>query len=274
MPSKIIPQEHKDAMVKSYLDGKTAKQSAEPFGYSWMACISELKRRGIATRTNSQTHRKYKVNETFFDNIDTEEKAYWLGFLTADGNIKKTAIQLHISSKDREHLLKFIKALRSEHPVYDRIATTKGKKHKVCGVNIGSAKLSDAVQKLGVKPRKSFVVKPCMLLPPDLVRHYWRGVVDGDGCLSRSRSRKTGNGSPKWSINLVGSRFITKAFSDWVRGFTKTKAKIRRRGRVWNIGYSGNGIATAVIKTLYEDATVYMTRKMERAANVMKLAAA
>jgi hypothetical protein len=202
-------------MVKSYLNGRTAKQSAEPFGYSWMVCIGELKRRSIVPRTNSQTHRKYKVDETFFDNIDSEEKAYWLGFLTADGNIKKTAIQLHISRKDREHLLKFIKALRSEHPVYDRIATTKGKQHKVCGVNIGSVMLSDAIQKLGVKPRKSLTVKPCMLLTPDLVRHYWRGVIDGDGCLSRGKNRQPN--SIKWAINLVGSKFVTKAFSDWVR---------------------------------------------------------
>ena len=48
---------------------------------------------------------KYKCNDNFFKNIDTEEKAYWLGVLYADGNVSKNSSgtgQVFLSSKDKE----------------------------------------------------------------------------------------------------------------------------------------------------------------------------
>jgi len=44
-----------------------------------MACIFALKQKRIEPRTNGETHRKYAVEESFFDVVDTEAKAYWLG---------------------------------------------------------------------------------------------------------------------------------------------------------------------------------------------------
>ena len=54
MPNKIIPQEHRDFMVASYLAGATAKEAANQFGYSYMACIFALKQKGIEPRTNGK----------------------------------------------------------------------------------------------------------------------------------------------------------------------------------------------------------------------------
>ena len=80
MPNKIIPQEHRDSMVASYLAGATAKEAANQFGYSYMACIFALKQKGIEPRTNGR-HRKYAVEESFFDVVDTEAKSVlaWCG---------------------------------------------------------------------------------------------------------------------------------------------------------------------------------------------------
>jgi hypothetical protein len=64
LPNKIIPQEHRDAMVAAYLAGATAEEAAAQFGYSYMACIFALKQRGIKPRGRSETHRRYAVDET------------------------------------------------------------------------------------------------------------------------------------------------------------------------------------------------------------------
>lgn len=44
-----------------------------------------------------------------FENIDTEEKAYWLGFLYADGCVgsKESKVELSLAEKDLRHMEKF-----------------------------------------------------------------------------------------------------------------------------------------------------------------------
>jgi hypothetical protein len=47
------------------------------------------------------------LNQTFFDEIDIEEKTYWLGFLFADGCITtQSRIALNLQEKDRAHEVK------------------------------------------------------------------------------------------------------------------------------------------------------------------------
>ena len=56
-------------------------------------------------------HNRLKFDNTVFDKIDTEEKAYWLGFIVADGylNINKHMLRIKLGNRDRSHLIKFIK---------------------------------------------------------------------------------------------------------------------------------------------------------------------
>ena len=57
-----------------------------------------------------------RIDETIFDNIDTEEKAYWLGFLYADGNISTIGnrLEMNLSIKDLDHMFKFKRFLKLE----------------------------------------------------------------------------------------------------------------------------------------------------------------
>jgi len=66
--------------VAVYLAGASRREAAAMFGYSGDACLKALKRRGITPRSYEEVCIRYSVDETFFDCIDTEEKAYWLGF--------------------------------------------------------------------------------------------------------------------------------------------------------------------------------------------------
>ena len=55
------------------------------------------------------TQNRCRIDETVFDTIDTEEKAYWLGFLYADGNInsKEYKLEINLCANDWQHLKKF-----------------------------------------------------------------------------------------------------------------------------------------------------------------------
>lgn len=88
IPSKIITNKQKDKMVENYLNGLTAVESTKEFGLHYSCCIRELKKRGIPIKSRHDVdYRKYTLNENTFQIIDTEEKAYWLGFIAADGYV-------------------------------------------------------------------------------------------------------------------------------------------------------------------------------------------
>ena len=130
-----VPLEHEESIKAAYLAGASAKEAVAPFGYSDSTCLKILHRNGIPVRIQQippeheeaivkayqegATAKQSAADESFFDQIDTEKKAYWLGFLTADGsvNLKNGSITLALKASDQAHIYKFAADLGSQHPV-------------------------------------------------------------------------------------------------------------------------------------------------------------
>ena len=57
-----------------------------------------------------------EYNRHIFDEINSPEKAYWLGFIVADGylNDDKNMLRIKLGNKDKSHLEKFIKFLEGD----------------------------------------------------------------------------------------------------------------------------------------------------------------
>lgn len=135
----------------------------------------------------------YTCDYHYFDVIDTEEKAYWLGFLTADGWINKndknnagvTGIELQY--RDINHLKKFNKSINGNYQITDRWTTCKisndpDKKHHTCMIRIFSLTMYNSLSDKGFTKNKSYDFH-IPDLRQDLIRHYIRGYFDGDGCF-------------------------------------------------------------------------------------------
>jgi len=262
MPNKTIPQTHRETMVAIYRNGATAKVAADTFGYSPNACYFALKQAGVPRRSRSEVSRKYAVNEEFFDCIDSEAKAYWLGFLSADGTIGKNFVELALSGKDERHLRKFVDALESGHPV--KVYWEGG--YQKARVHIGSTRLVDSLKRLGVTQRKSLTLEPCSAISESLLAHYWRGMVDGDGSISYFRRNGKIRG---FKINLVGTESMVWAFSDFISSHIKTRARPTRHDSIFAVRYSGISLPQRVALLLYEGATVYLDRKKARAEELL-----
>ena len=270
MPNKFIPQEHRDAMVAAYLAGATAEEAAAQFGYSYMACIFALKQRGIKPRGRSEAHRRYAVDEAFFDAINTEEKDYRLGFLTADGTIRENVVMLLLQERDIDHLYKFTSSLRSKHPITLRENTLEGEVYRCVQVSIGSTRLATALKRLGVAERKSLTVRPCEYVPNHLLSHYWRGVFDGDGWITRKGSRLFG--ARQWIVGLVGNREVVSGFETFMQQCLGWKARVepdKPGSRIFKVRYNGVALPQAVLRVLYANATVFLERKYDIMREVM-----
>lgn len=141
---------------------------------------------------------KYK-NEHFFDRIDTEEKAYWLGFLYADGSLsgptrmykgKEKAyyrIEVSLKKEDKDHLEKLRTSLEMEAPV--KISHTNFENSDRCRLGWNSKHMFNILCSYGCTPKKSLTLKfpdVSIFANKSLIRHFIRGYVDGDGCLSYS----------------------------------------------------------------------------------------
>lgn len=123
---------------------------------------------------------KYKVNENFFDKW-TSRVAYILGFTYADGNIYRTSLSWDIQKRDLDVLEKINKALHSNYPIREQ----RGSSYRL---RINNQILIGGALKRGLFPNKSSrIVFP--KIPKELVRHFIRGYLDGDGWIVHRTGR-------------------------------------------------------------------------------------
>ena len=135
---------------------------------------------------------KYSYNEDYFKKIDTAEKAYWLGFLYADGcitrfyrneKLKSMSLELTLQDEDCEHLVKFKKALESNVPIQHKVINNKYKSDRIV---INCTSMCRDLIKLGCTPTKSLILEfpNNDILPNEYLRDFVRGYFDGDGGVS------------------------------------------------------------------------------------------
>ena len=197
---------------------------------------------------------KYTVNEQFFRCINTEKKAYWLGFLLADGCVDSTLTRLSIglSTKDRAHLEKFRRDINCTHPILDREIKAK---YKSSTIVLYSPKLVSQLTTYNITPRKSLTAKP-FEVRKNLQKHYWRGVFDGDGGIDKK----------PYAISLAGSIPVCESFCKWlISDLDFTKDDLRFYGNTHKnyatVGFTGRERMLKFLSYIYVGAETYLDRK-------------
>lgn len=177
---------NEDMVISQYEITKNIYKVAEHFGVSISPIRRILKKNGIVL---SQT--KYSVDDKFFDTINDEYRAYWLGFLFADGYIRErksgNSLEMKLSIKDKEHLMLFRDCLKSTHVIkdsYNRVKYKNGySQSHMSHLAIYSLKLVESIKKCGIHSRKTFTIE-FPDIPKNLTNHFIRGYFDGDGSFS------------------------------------------------------------------------------------------
>lgn len=209
--------------------------------------------------------RKYRVNDSFFETIDTEEKAYWLGFISADGcvYIKKNSgsriLEISLNIKDVNHLVKFNKCLDSNYPI---IQNTNS-----CRVSIVSRKIFQDLLKLGVTERKSKTLIPPTehLIPPNLMFHYIRGYFDGDGGFTTHDKYLT------YAVNFCGTPQVCEFILSQLNRQNLRLINKKDVESFAQIRIKGNKQSLDVANKLYNNATIYLDRKFKQYQDLILL---
>lgn len=220
--------------------------------------------------TRSQSRRRYSRNDHAFAKL-TDGSAYWLGFILTDGNISSTAhgadkdlVQVSLAEKDRGHLETLKAFLGYTGPVFSRKSTCKGRDYPSCGLCVISKPIVTDLLRYGITPRKSLTATVSPLLQNNVP--FWRGVIDGDGCLRWSK-RKRGCGRTLPILELCGTEAVCLAFAEFVksRGIGG-KGRCFWAGTAWRVTFAGRA-AVAIANLLYSGDGPTLTRKKQLATS-------
>jgi hypothetical protein len=208
------------------------------------------------------------INLDFFRTIDNEEKAYWLGFIYADGNVSKNRnmFQINLQIKDYSHLMKLTNIFNGKTKIYnikcDKIEWGfKKKLIQQCRLTICNQELKNDLISKGVVPMKSYIdsIDIFNYIPDNLLNHFVRGYFDGDGWISKIKSEKWGE---SYKIGFVGQfKFIEKIKNILIRQVNMKDKKINQSNGCVTMEIRGRKQIKSVVTWLYKNSSIYLERK-------------
>lgn len=258
-------------IISLYQSGKDTYQVAAQCSCSQTFVINTLKMFNIPRRTTQHYTRKYIPNENFFDIIDTEEKAYVLGFLYADGNNYNNGthnyeVACTLQLNDKYILEKMRNLLSPNTPikkVFDKSSCSYAWRLK-----INSKKMTEQLTKLGCVPAKSLILEfPNWLTDIKLQQHFIRGYFDGDGSLYTNQPSKTGHIDWDWQITSTNKfcSIIKEIIESKLNIYFSTKLVNPKTNQITTtISVGGNLQVKKLLDWMYQEATIYLPRKYEK----------
>lgn len=265
----VFTKEQKDEIVRLYTKEKlSTPKIGKIMGCSYNKICHILDEFGIQRVNNGV--RKYKINEEYFDCIDTPNKAYILGLMCADGcNFppKHTAfISLQESDVD---LLKQIRTeLNSDQPIRiidqsNRCSENNYSYNNMCTLNMYSAHICRSLEKLGVVRNKSLILE-FPIISSELYSHFIRGYFDGDGSLYQYVKNENNK-----SIRITFTS--TEKFCEKLKEILENTLGIYcgmydascHNGVTRVLSITGSA-SVKVLDWMYKDAELYLQRKYDR----------
>jgi len=257
-----LTYEQKLEAINIYLSGLSCGEVANIFQVHRSSIRQLLKTNKIPIRTREQA-RKHKFNYGFFENIDNEIKSYWLGFIYAEGNIQKKThtLSIELGQAGRDHLIRFAKDIGYNY--HD----DHNKKKNSYRIRLNSKQLVRDLDFLGVHPKKSYTIK-MPSISNDLIKHFIRGFVDGDGSIKfRKIERRI-----EWSLQIASSSLsFLEGCKFWINKNTKNNFGSIQKGfnkkykkYSYRLMYSGNGCSFAAARWLYSGNKISLLQKQKR----------
>jgi hypothetical protein len=207
------------------------------------------------------------MNKNIFNAINSEKKAYWLGFLYADGcNIPDyNKVIIELSVKDLKHLKKFCNFIGiSSYKIKILPPSEKVCKGKIihgngsCTIVVYSKQVANSLVKLGMIKAKSLILKfpNKKIVPNKYIRHFIRGYFDGDGCLSKYYS----NHATRYNFTIISTHNFCKSMRNVVKSIANLKLW-NTQGKMQYCNISGNRQVKKFLDWIYKGSSVFLDRK-------------
>lgn len=191
-------------IIENYKSGISITDLAKDCKTHYKIIKNILIKNNIKLREIGDSFRRYVVDETVFDNLNSIEIYWLLGWFISDGHISKNnGLMFGISSKDKEVLYKFKDILKSTHPIKNKFINNKktGIIKEYSLLNIINRKLGQSINKLGFDHNKTYTLK-WQEYPKEMMSHLIRGIFEGDGNIYINKLTKKMEASIVSSANF------------------------------------------------------------------------
>lgn len=262
-----------EKIIKMYQAGISSKKIGKEFNVDPTNIIRLLKKSNVPIRDVSACRQIYNINELYFNEIDDINKAYWLGFLVADGyTTPKYGVGLSLKIDDKEAVEAFQKALNSTHP----IKTNETK--QTCELRISNKILASDLFKYDVIPNKSLIIdlqkvaiKANIINNEKYLKALLLGYFDGDGGLYHYVPE---NKTEQWSCSITGTFETCSFFKNYFNdiGFMKQRYPERNNNN-WTYVIGGCNQVIKGLSQIYEIANELnfcLSRKKEKFELLLK----
>jgi hypothetical protein len=257
---KRIDEQTAKFIVSEYTSGRASTSIAEELKIDGSTVCRILKRNGIEIRPAEVNKRTYNIEQDYFETIDTEDKAYFLGFLYADGCLydDSNCIKIEIHPKDRDILERFSQAIYGFVKIELSIDKDKKESIRTC---VYSKKMKSDLVALGCAPNKSFTITfPSDLFVPDnLIWHFTRGYFDGDGCISIPNPKRP-------IVDFSSSALFIQGLIPFLEkhGIKCGKCNLNKENNLsGNVQLNGFDNINNIYHLMYDNATIYLKRKFD-----------
>lgn len=249
-------EENKNTILDMYYSGKKIMDICDELKCSKSMITRKFNEWNIERRKRIKSPYRcnaiYEVDCNYFDNIDCEHKAYWLGMMVSDGFVNEKELSLCLKKYDIEEIQNFRNDLKSNHPI-------KFNKDGNPFITIICKRLCESLYSYGLHNRKSWELNIDNIvnkIPKEYEHHFIRGLFDGDGSIRYYTYQYLSK--PQFHFGYTGLKNVCE--------YIKNKLNIQRK-----LVHEGNVTYTLVTRDpkkiieiynyLYKDATIYLDRK-------------
>lgn len=267
--------ETKQEIINKYLNGLGIWSLKKQYGITATTVKNILKENNVRVRGYDEyNYRRFTLDETCLDQIDSELKAYYLGFFFADGcnyyetNYKNNLnrITIRILNTDRNILESFAKNLYKTNKEVTVIPRSQknDKWQDIASLEIQSKRISKALHGFGATSNKSLTLQFPTCVPDELMNHFLRGYFDGDGFISDYESKP--GSRPRFSV--IGNKEFMEGFQEvLIKNTGLNINKLMTKPKIPTIRileYGGTNVVKTIREYLYKNATIFLERKKQR----------
>lgn len=249
--SRIL-ESNKELILSLYSSGVSANDISKRF-----ECYPQMITSRLLKWLNKKSLRPDQGNVRYFQNIDTPIKAYFVGFIAADGCIQKIgakslSLSITLHNKDRSILEKLKEEIGCEH----ELMYIASRDH--IRFVLTNEFLAEDLKALDITERKSLTMSNFLLkIPKQFRKAAILGYFDGDGCIY---VRYHQNKYRKQSVQIRATKELCEGIMDEL---DISIYHISFRDSIPNLAISSIKGVLEFFK-LYQECDFYLQRKYEK----------